>query len=299
MNARLDIGLFILKPFHTVLLLFCLLFLVCEPSKIASAQVSNNSKSNTASKKSPEPWSNEILWKNLVENQNRASFSAKIKKTLPKFTFTIHGKFKYSDQPQGNFFHPSYVEIKDSSTAKVVQKIENKGRFDNNGYGYDEFDFASVGFVQMIDLNQDGYLDLRILYNAGATGNNWYATFLYDPDIGRFKYHEALSRLSAVNVDRKSKLIKTYWRNGGCYEFREYFSLEKNFRLSLQKVEWTEIDNTKEESGCLKFTAIPRGTKTIDFLGGAFYSTDYDRFRKMLHTKVKVIKKEELSGILD
>jgi len=266
---------------------------------MASAQVSNDNKGNTSNKKLSDPWSNQILWNNLVKNKTHASFSVKINNVLPKFTFIIHGKFKSSQQLKGNFFHPSYVEIKESSTAKLIQKIENKGRFDNNGDGYSESDFASADFVQMVDLNQDGYLDLRILYNTGATGNNWYATFLYDPANGRFKYHEALSRLSAVTVDQKSKLIKTYWRNGWCYEFKEYFRLEKNGRLILKKVEWTEIDNLKEEAGCFKFTAVPRDTKTLDLLGCTFYTTDYNKFRKILHKKVKVTKKEELSGSLD
>jgi hypothetical protein len=299
MKARFNTKTFILFMFYGFIFFFCLLFLDFEPNNMSSAQsLPDNRSNNMASNKSPKPWSNEILWKNLVENQSRASFSMKINKNLPKFTFTIHGKFKYSEQPQGNFFHPSYIEIKDSSNTKTIQKIENRGRFDNNGVGYDQFDFASIGFVYMIDLNQDGYLDLRILYNAGATGNNWYATFLYDPDMGRFKYHKALSLLSAVTVDEKSKLINTYSRNGWCYEFSEYFRLDKNDSMILKKVEWTEIDNSKEEAGCLKLTAIPRDTKAIDSLGYTFYTTDYDKFRKMLFKKVKVIKKEKITGSL-
>jgi len=273
--------------FYGFIFLFGLLMLCCGTNEMAFAK-----------EKSPDPWSNEILWKQLIDNQTRATFSVKINNSLPKFTFTIHGKFKYSKQPQGNFFHPSYIEIKDPSNAKTIQKIENKGNFDNNGDGYDRLDLEFADFVQMVDLNQDGYLDLRILRNTGATGNNWYATFLYHPDIGQFKYHKALSRLSAVTVDHKSKLIKTYWRKGGCDEFREYFSLGKNGILILEKIEWTELDNTMEEPGCLKFTAIPRDTRMLDRLGETFYRGD-DKFAKILRTKLIVVRKEDLRENLD
>jgi hypothetical protein len=287
-------------PLYTALLLFCLLFLGCEPNKIPSEKVSPESKSNKVeNKKSPDPWSNEILWKNIVESGTRASFAVKINNALPEFTFIMYGKFKYSKRPQGNYFHPSSVEIVDSSTSKIIQKIDNKGRFDNNGDGYDRLDLEFADFVQIIDLNQDGYLDLRILHSTGATGNNWYATFLYDPAIWQFKFHEALSRLSAVTVDQDSKLIKTYWRDGGCNEFREYFHLGKTGRLTLEKVEWTEMDNINSSTGCFKFIAIPRGTRILDRLGDAFYNTDNDKFAKMLHTKVKVVRKEEFRGSLD
>lgn len=250
-------------------------------------------------KKSPDPWSNPILWKNLVENQTHASFSVKINDTLQEFTFIMHGKFKYRRQLKGNYFHPTYVEIIESSTTKILQKIENKGRFDNDGDGYDKLDLEFADFVQMVDLNQDGYLDLRILYSTGATGNNWYETFVYDPAIWQFKFHEALSRLSAVTVDQESKLIKTYWRDGGCNEFREYFHLEKTGTLILVKVEWTEMDVINSSTGCFKFIAIPKDTRMLDRLGYAFFNTRHDKFAKMLQNKVKVVRKEEFKGSLD
>ncbi len=300
MKARLGTITLTRMSLHIVLLLLCLLFLGCEPSKMSSEKVTPENKiKNTASKKPPDPWSNEILWKNLVENQTHASFSVKINDTLPEFTFIMHGKFKCSRQLKGNYFHPSFVEIIDLSNSKIIQKIENKGRFDNVGDGFDELDLAFADLVQMVDLNQDGYLDLRILHDTGATGNNFYATFLYDPVIGQFRFHETLSLLSAVTVDQKSNLITTYWRNHGCDEFREYFHLEKTGTLILEKVEWTEMDVIHSETGCYKFTAIPRDTRMLDRLGYVFFNTRHDKFAKMLHTKVKVVKKEEFRGRLD
>jgi hypothetical protein len=216
----------------------------------------------------------------------------KISDKLPAFKFLLQGKFKDKD------FYPLFVEIINSSNSKVIQKIENKDRFNNHGHGYSDLDFFLADFVQLVDLNKDGYLDLRILFETGATGNNWYATYIYKPELRRFNYHEILSVLSAVTVDPDSKLIKTYWRGGWCTEFREYFNWMKNGRLILKKLEWTETDKINSDSGCFKITGVPRDN-TIFYFGYAFYHMEEKNFSKLLRENVRIIKKEELEGSLD
>ena len=284
----------------TILLFSCSLFLSCERSKSPSEKVPSNAKHSYKTgksdsiryKTSPEPWSNSILWGNLVKNGSHASFSVKISDKLPEFKFSLHGEFKDKD------FHPSYVEIINSSNSRVIQKIEIKDLFNNYGRVFSGPDLFLADLVQLVDLNNDGYLDLRILFETGGTGNNWYVTYIYEPELRRFKYHETLSLLSAVTVDQDSKLIKTYWRIGWCTEFREYFKLMKNGRLILKKVEWTERDNINAQSSCLKITAVPLDN-TITYHGHFFYTTEEKEFAKLFRKTVRVVKKEELKGSMD
>ena len=48
--------------------------------------------------------------------------------------------------------------------------------------------------LEVIDLNFDGYNDLRILNNEGATGNNWYDTWVYNQKTKTFVKNQFLSQ---------------------------------------------------------------------------------------------------------
>lgn len=236
------------------------------------------------------PWSNSKIWKDLT-SKSRASFSVKINKSLPDYTFTLNGSFK--DQN----FHPDNVIIINSKIGKTIQKLNAKGKFDNHGDGFSGMEFKFADFIQFLDLNSDGYLDLRLLFNTGATGNNWYATYIFDPKVGKYKYHQDLSILSGVKYDNKSKVIKTYWRGGWCEECCEYFKLDKDGRLILNEIQWTEMDRVNTKSGCLAYTAVPKNRNYVD-MGYTFYM-NYDDFIKNIRKTVKNLKKQELTGSLD
>ncbi len=241
-------------------------------------------------------WSNSSIWNSLLQSKANASFSVKINDMLPTLKFTINGTFK--GKFSGEYFYPFNVEIHDTSNGKIIQRLRAKERFDNHGDGFSEIDFYSANFVQLIDFNSDGYLDLRLLFEAGATGNNWYATYIYEPKTKRFKYHNELSLLSGITFDSASGTINTYWRGGWCAECSEYFRLDKNGRLVLEKITWTEIDMINAETGCFVYTGLPKNKYAVD-LGYKFYNIDYDDFEKYISERVKILSKEELTGSLD
>ena len=72
--------------------------------------------------------------------------------------------------------------------------------------------------LEAIDLNFDGYNDLRILNNEGATGNNWYDTLLYNQKTKKFIKNQFLSQNSSLMVDTLDRKILTFYRAGACEE---------------------------------------------------------------------------------
>jgi len=206
--------------------------------------------------------------------------------------------------PADVYFLPSYVEIYDSSKSKAIQKLKAKNRFDNHGNGWDaKFDFELANIVEFVDINFDGYLDLRLLYNTGATGNNWYATYLFNPSIGEFVYHKELSKLSGMKIDQKSKQIITYDREGFCAEISAYYKVMNN-KLVLSKAEWTEIDRRRDKEvggfGCFMYTGTPRhpGVK-IDPERFLYPEDIKDGGPSYIRKIMKNIKEEPLNGSLD
>jgi hypothetical protein len=238
-------------------------------------------------KQAIQSWSNEDLWESFSKTKSSASFSVKIDEKLPAYDFKIVGKLK------SNHLLPIYVEVK--SNGKIIQKLKAIDKFDNEREGWwNEWDFELANIVEVVDINFDGYLDLRLLYNTGATGNNWYGTYLFNPSKGKFVYHKELSQLSGISLDHNSKQIITYNRGGFCEEYREYYKFSNN-KLILVKIEWTEIDRTRDEEaggfGCFKYTGIPRnGIEKLHF---------DEREISYIRKRMKEIKEEPLKGSLD
>lgn len=212
------------------------------------------------------------------------SISVKIGQELPEFTLTFHGKWTRKPKTTYEYYYLSNIEVMDSSSSKIIQTIAHN----------DEFN----GAVYLPDLNQDGYLDLMVQSDYGATGIYTCEVHIFQPKLMRFKRHALLSNMSSVSLDEDSKLIAAYNRWGGYGEFREYFKMEKGGALMLEKVEWKEWDPRNSETGFFKFTAVPRGDRNITYLGRRFNPED-EKFRKLLHQKVTVVKKEEFWLRLD
>mgnify|MGYP001193222821 CR=1 FL=1 len=269
------------KKFNIAIIIFIIAFLIVFTSMILGCQNNpsekDNHKNNNTSniekellqkkaieleRQSTKPWSSSILWGNLLKTKSHASFSAKINDKLPEFNFKIIGRFHKLDKYED--FIPLYVEIRNASDGKITQKLVVS---DNSGYN------ERADMVQLVDLNFDGYLDFRILLNAGATGNDWYDSFIYDPLSGKFKYNKELSEMSSLKVDLESKQLTSYYGAGSCEESINFYAVKGN-KVILIKSEWTDFDNVN--SHCYKITGIPlNGSK-----------------------KLKIIKKEEFSGHL-
>ena len=283
-----------MKTLPTIIIAFIAIFflmalvinkqLIAETITVSSSSpIDINQKKETKSKEADR----------VEIKETKISFKERLSKSGPELRFDVYDKLKNGD------FYISHMEVFNTSNSKRIQKIIINNNFEN---GHFDWNIDSIEFnghvVQLVDINFDGYLDLRILDNEGATGNDWYATYIYDPRLRKFRYHKALSALSGVTMDKELKQIKTYWRVGWCWECREYFEMGKDNRLILKKLEWTEMDRIKAKSGCYKLTGLPRENTAVD-LGNIFYDMDQSDFEKFIRKKVRILKKEELHGSLD
>jgi cell division protein YceG involved in septum cleavage len=215
-------------------------------------------------------WSSKVLWDSFIKTERYAAFSVIINDQLPAFNFIIVGSFS-EDDPQSDNFIVQYIEIINPSN-KVQQRINN---FRSGNYGYDKMALGFAHLVQFVDLNFDGYLDFRLLFSAGATGNNYYDSYIYDQASGKFKFDSEISELCGVTVDNDNKQIVTYGRVSYCDETMEYYNVIED-KLVLVKVENSREKKMKDGTFvCFKYTGIPH------------------------NKKIKNIKKEPLDGSLD
>ena len=277
------------KYCSAILIVFILLTFGCKNT--SSEKENNKIKSPSSSeidlfiKKEAESKRSSNLWKSLL-TKSHASFSAKINDDLPEFNFKIVGHIhKFNEYEE---FIPSYVEVRNASDGKFIQKMIVGDIVDKNAIGYGE----DSGMIQLVDLNFDGYLDFRILLYRGATGCNSYASFLYNPALKKFVFNKQLSDMSALRVDAESKQLTTYDRGGYCDELIRHYEVRDN-KFMLTKAEWTIIKNVN--TPCYKITGIP-------IEGHSIFDTDnYDFLdsKGRLRKKLKIVKKEELHGSLD
>jgi hypothetical protein len=258
-----------------------LMMFICGPAYSAQTKKPISPKSS---------WSNTVLWNGFSET-NSAAFKVRINEKLPESHFKIIGKIR------ADVFLPHHVEITQASNGQLIQRLTAKKRFDNHGEGWStKWDINLAELVQVVDLNADGYLDLRLLYNTGVTGNNWYASYIFDPASYKFKYHDQLSEMSDVRVYAAGKIM-TYERSGWCSEYREYYKFVGS-KLTLEKAEWTQMsrDMIKDEPICHKMTGMPLHENirvNLEKVFDAYEPTSY------LRKKFKIVSKELLHGSLD
>lgn len=80
--------------------------------------------------------------------------------------------------------------------------------------------------MQAIDLNFDGNNDLRVLKDKGATGNNWYDTWIYDPKTKKFSKSSFLSQKSGIWVDTLNRRVISKYYGGWADQILEAYTVK-------------------------------------------------------------------------
>lgn len=94
---------------------------------------------------------------------------------------------------------------------------------------------------KLIDWNFDGYKDISVLCDFGATGNCAYFIWNYDSKSNTFKYNKELSEKLGLEIDSLSKSIIFHYRAGWKEEYWDTLKYENNklaFKNSLFRKKW-------------------------------------------------------------
>lgn len=136
----------------------------------------------------------------------------RVHSNLPAFTFEFAGK------PDNTF---GDLVITEGTTGKIVQTIENETEAGLIAPA------AAKDVLSVVDANFDGYGDLQILSNCGATGNCSYNFYLYDPRTNQFVPNDFLSKLGTPSFDAEKKQVTTSWNSSAAdwqtetYQYRD------------------------------------------------------------------------------
>lgn len=174
-----------------------------------------------------------IYWAQLEKNKTHADRSIKIHNSLPDLHFSIFGKYTSYQSPgyTNSYITPSHFEYRFGNSGQLKRmNLKNKmfaGSIDR-----------SLPIIEFVDINFDGYLDLRIFDNAGNV-MWWYQTFLFDPMQKKYIYNAQLSSMAMLTVDSKHKRLYTRWWDGIVNQGAARYVIKQNV-LYLERVAVTE-----------------------------------------------------------
>ena len=120
--------------------------------------------------------------------------------------------------------------------------------------------------LSVIDMNFDGYNDIRLVEFLGPGPNVPYLNWLYNPQAGRFDSAAALNELTSPQYDAATREIRSEWRDGPArygvdvYVFRDgtltalrketrEYSAPGRYRLRVQTFENGEWKVTERREG--------------------------------------------------
>jgi hypothetical protein len=172
------------------------------------------------------------------------TIKARIHPDLPEASFTLVADS--APEPAG-VLHVRAIEIRRGNVAEPAQRIE--------GLATDSPWSATAPPFEVLDMNFDGYGDIRLVGSRPAGPNVPYLNWLYDPASGRFVESRALNEITSPRFDSTARELRSDWRDSATrygtdiYAFREGQLLPlrreaKNYKrpgeFTLQVSRWTD-----------------------------------------------------------
>jgi hypothetical protein len=127
----------------------------------------------------------------------------RIHPNLPEFAFTLVGD---RSTETSETLHVKRIEIRRGAATEPFQVIE----------GLDTVTPLSTGTpgLAVLDMNFDGYGDIRLVEFQPAGPNVPYLNWLFDPTSGRFVENRALNAITSPQFDPVTREIRSNWRDG-------------------------------------------------------------------------------------
>ena len=136
------------------------------------------------------------------------SFIVSVAPNLPKFTFRIIPDVQGKDEFGNAQSIVRDVEVFSGDSTVLMQHL--------TGCEWIGMEPPPRGqdWFRAVDFNFDGYQDIYVLTDWGATGNSQGCIWLYNSATKRFDYSPEFSNLGTFTLDPPNKTIIT-WANGG------------------------------------------------------------------------------------
>jgi hypothetical protein len=175
-----------------------------------------------------------------------ASFIVNVAPNLPRITFRIIPDVQPNDQFGNATSIIRDVEVFSGDSLEPMQHLTGCEWFGM------EAPPRSGEWFRAVDFNFDGYQDIYILTNWGATGNTQGCVWLYNSATRRFDYSPEFSELGSFTLDPAHKTIIT-WANGGMaggIHSVDRYKVEGNRPVLIydEKQEW---DMSKKQFHCM------------------------------------------------
>lgn len=200
-----------------------------------------------------------------------ASFVVSVARDLPKVTFRVIPHVEPKDQFGNATSIVRDIEVYSGDSPQPMQHLEGCEWLGMEAPPRGEDWFRAV------DLNFDGYQDIYVLTNWGATGNEEGCIWLYDPETKHFDYSPEFSSLGTFTLDPAHKTIIT-WSSGGMagavhsadkykvvsnrpvliYNERQDWDMEKKqFHCMVKELHGNQMVTTHDEWGKTAYNSGP------------------------------------------
>jgi hypothetical protein len=127
----------------------------------------------------------------------------RIHPSLPEFEFTLIGD---TTGGPGASIRVERIEIRRDSAVEPDQVI--------GSLATDTPMTAEVPALEVLDMNFDGYKDIRLVEFRSAGPNTAYLHWLFDPPSGRFLESPGLNDIPSAHFDAVRREIRSDWRDG-------------------------------------------------------------------------------------
>lgn len=162
---------------------------------------------------------------------------ARIHPELPEFSFTLVG-----DEPAatGDPIHGRAIEVRRGDAAAPVQVID--------GLDTETPLAAGMPAVSVLDMNFDGYGDIRLVEFQPAGPNVPYLHWLFEPASGRFIESPALNAITAPQFDAAAREVRSDWRDGATRYGTDVYTFDETGPALVRK-------EVREYTGPGRYTA--------------------------------------------
>jgi hypothetical protein len=165
------------------------------------------------------------IYFNLLNNSNKQQCVGNYEKSTCVFSISVKDNSVYGfifEHDNGSSSITISNGLGDETNQPRLQVIDIDSLPLETGY-----EIKYGGLMQSIDINFDGFNDLALRTCVGATGNECYAYFLFNPQTEQFEFSKEFTDAVGVNktINFETKEIKTIWDFGcanACFTAETY-----------------------------------------------------------------------------